>query len=177
MDGVASVTQCPTAPGDSYTYTWRATQYGTSWYHSHYSLQTWDGVFGGIVINGPATANYDVDLGNLFIQDWSHITASAQWDYVLYVGNPTQTTGLINGTNVWEGAGTYFEQTFISGTSYRFRIVNSAIDTFFKFSIDNHTMTVVSMDFVPIEPFETTILSIGIGMAIYLLEIISTNLS
>lgn len=28
MDGVPSITQCPTAPGDSFTYTWRATQYG-----------------------------------------------------------------------------------------------------------------------------------------------------
>lgn len=31
MDGVASVTQCPIAPGDSYTYTWKASQYGSSW--------------------------------------------------------------------------------------------------------------------------------------------------
>ena len=32
MDGVTSVTQCPTAPGETYTYKWRATQYGSSWY-------------------------------------------------------------------------------------------------------------------------------------------------
>ena len=38
-DGVASITQCPLAPGESITYTWRATQYGTSWYHSHFALQ------------------------------------------------------------------------------------------------------------------------------------------
>lgn len=38
-DGVSAITQCPTAPGDSITYTWRATQYGSSWYHSHFSLQ------------------------------------------------------------------------------------------------------------------------------------------
>jgi FtsP/CotA-like multicopper oxidase with cupredoxin domain len=33
MDGAVGVTQCPIAPGDSFTYTWKATQYGTSWYH------------------------------------------------------------------------------------------------------------------------------------------------
>lgn len=33
QDGVTSITQCPTAPGESITYTWRATQYGTTWYH------------------------------------------------------------------------------------------------------------------------------------------------
>lgn len=30
-DGVASITQCPTAPDESVTYTWKATQYGVSW--------------------------------------------------------------------------------------------------------------------------------------------------
>ncbi len=59
MDGVPSITQCPVAPGDSFTYTWRATQYGSSWYHSHFYVQAWDGIFGGILINGPAAANYD----------------------------------------------------------------------------------------------------------------------
>lgn len=39
MDGVNAVTQCPIAPGEQFTYVFNATQYGTSWYHSHYSLQ------------------------------------------------------------------------------------------------------------------------------------------
>ena len=39
MDGVNGVTQCPIRPGESFTYVFNATQYGTSWYHSHYSLQ------------------------------------------------------------------------------------------------------------------------------------------
>lgn len=30
MDGVASITQCPTVPGQTYTYKFRATQYGSS---------------------------------------------------------------------------------------------------------------------------------------------------
>lgn len=34
-DGVPGVTECPLAPGKSRTYRWRATQFGTSWYHSH----------------------------------------------------------------------------------------------------------------------------------------------
>lgn len=163
MDGVASITQCPSAPEDTYTYTWRATQYGSSFYHSHYSLQAWDGVFGGIVIHGPASANYDVDLGNLFIQDWDHQTACSLFDTAQTSGPPTLDTGLINGTNVWDGSGSYYEQVFDGGSSYLFRIVNSAIDTHFKFMIDNHTMTVVAMDFVPIVPYETDVLSIGIG--------------
>src|ERR1700742_777442 len=40
-------------------------QYGSSWYHSHYSVQYGDGVVGTIQINGPATSNYDI--GKVFI--------------------------------------------------------------------------------------------------------------
>ena len=52
FDGVPSVQQCPIAPGSSFTYTFQATVYGTSWYHSHYSAQYADGLAGPIVIHG-----------------------------------------------------------------------------------------------------------------------------
>jgi len=95
-DGVVSITQCPTPPDDTVTYTWKATQYGSSWYHSHYSLQAWDGVFGGILIHGPATANFDEDLGVLFLNDWDHETADALYSVAQSSGPPTLQTGLIN---------------------------------------------------------------------------------
>ncbi|RFU23841.1 hypothetical protein B7463_g12498, partial [Scytalidium lignicola] len=162
-DGVSSITQCPLAPGESITYTWRATQYGSSWYHSHFALQAWEGVLGGIIINGPATANYDEDAGVLFLNDWSHQTADALYTQAETTGPPTLDNGLINGTNVFDSAGSRFEMDFVSGTSYRLRLVNGAIDSMFKFMIDNHTMEVIAMDFVPIVPYNTTVLSIGIG--------------
>jgi hypothetical protein len=49
MDGVNGLTQCPIAPGDNFTYTWTARQYGSSWYHSHYSVQYADGAVGPLV--------------------------------------------------------------------------------------------------------------------------------
>ncbi|KAI2609132.1 multicopper oxidase [Hypoxylon fragiforme] len=162
-DGVSSITQCPTIPGDTATYTWRATQYGSSWYHSHFALQAWQGVLGGIVINGPATANYDEDLGILFISDWDHSTVDELWDTAQTDGPPVLETGLINGTNVWDNGGSRFEVSFTSGTSYRLRIVNSALDTHFKFSIDNHTMQVIASDLIPIQPYNTTVLNVGIA--------------
>lgn len=69
QDGVASITQCPLPVGETVTYTWKAAQYGSTWYHSHWALQAWQGVFGGIIINGPATANYDTDLGMVFLNE------------------------------------------------------------------------------------------------------------
>ncbi|KAJ5972470.1 CAZyme family AA1 [Penicillium vulpinum] len=166
-DGVVSITQCPTAPGSTITYKWRAVQYGSSWYHSHIGLQAWEGVFGGIVINGPATANYDVDKGSLFLTDWSHPTVDELYLEAQTIGPPTMDTGLINGTNTFgngtNSTGRRFEMKVNDGSSYRLRIVNSAVDTHWKFMIDNHTLTVISADFVPIKPFTTDYISIGMG--------------
>lgn len=167
MDGVTAVTQCPIAVGGSMTYRWRATQYGTSWYHSHIGLQAWDGVAGAIVINGPATANYDVDVGSILLSDWSHQTADELYSSALTTGPPTLTNGIINGTNTWNNSGTIvgtrFTAPFTAGKQHRLRLINGAIDTHFKFSIDNHTLTVIAADFVPVVPFQTTVLNIGMG--------------
>lgn len=170
-DGVTGITQCPVAPGDTITYKWRATQYGTTWYHSHFSLQAWEGLVGGIVINGPASANYDEDKGVVFLSDWTHPTPDSLFYYAEAVGPPIVNNSLINGTNVWsedgletDQVGSYFTTKFKSGTSYRLRLVNGAIDTQFKFTIDNHVMTVISSDLVPIKPYTAEYINIGIGM-------------
>lgn len=82
-------------------------------------------------------------------------------------GPPTLENALINGTNVYNNSGTItgsrFETSFEAGTSYRLRLVNGAIDTQFKVSLDNHTMLVIANDLVPIVPYSTTMLNIGMG--------------
>ncbi|KAH7127781.1 Cupredoxin [Dactylonectria estremocensis] len=168
-DGVVSITQCPLAVNQTTTYTWKATQYGSSWYHSHFGLQAWQGIFGGIVINGPATADYDEDLGHVFLNDWDHQTVDELYTSAETSGPPTLDNGLINGTNVYGDdddstqTGSRFNVSFTSGTSYRMRLVNAAVDTHWKFSIDNHTMLVIASDLVPIEPYNTTVLDISMG--------------
>ncbi|KAK7710263.1 hypothetical protein SLS64_005847 [Diaporthe eres] len=168
-DGVVSITQCPTPPGSSITYEWRATQYGSTWYHSHFALQAWEGVFGGILINGPASANYDEDLGHMFLNDWDHSTVDELYISAETDGPPTLDTGLLNGTNVYgddgdaDQTGYRWNATLTEGTSYRMRLVNAAVDTHWKFSIDNHTIGVIATDLVPIVPYNTTTLSIGMG--------------
>ncbi|EXU95654.1 multicopper oxidase [Metarhizium robertsii] len=49
-DGVPGVSQRPIAPGRNFTYTFRATQYGSYWYHSHSLGQIEDGLYGHILI-------------------------------------------------------------------------------------------------------------------------------
>ncbi|KAJ5027085.1 multicopper oxidase [Bipolaris maydis] len=53
MDGTVGVTQCPIAPGHSFTYRFRVSgQSGTYWYHSHASMQASDGLVGPLIIHG-----------------------------------------------------------------------------------------------------------------------------
>lgn len=79
-------------------------------------------------------------------------------------GPPTPPNGLINGTNTYNGTlGSRFETTFQAGKRYRFRLVNAAADNHFRFMVDNHTLEVIATDFVPIVPYETNQLSIGMG--------------
>ncbi|KAK0625459.1 laccase 2 [Bombardia bombarda] len=172
-DGVPGVTQCPIAPGQSMTYKFRVTQYGSTWYHSHFTLQYAEGLFGGMILRGPATANYDEDLGSLFLQDWGHVEAFTNWYTARKGAPPALDGGLINGTNTFDcsgstdancvGGGKKFETVFESGKKYLLRLVNVAVDGVFQFSIDGHTLTVISTDLVPIVPYTTDSVQITIG--------------
>jgi hypothetical protein len=51
------------------SYRFQAATYGTSWYHSHYSSQLIDGIFGPLVVYGPSHVPFDEDLGPILIQD------------------------------------------------------------------------------------------------------------
>ncbi|KAF4632898.1 hypothetical protein G7Y89_g5235 [Cudoniella acicularis] len=172
-DGVPGVTQCPISPGDTLTYKFQVTQYGSTWYHSHFSLQYGDGLQGPLIINGPATADYDTDLGVLFLSDWSHIPVPERWDVARVGGPPTLENGLVNGTNTYDcsgstdanciGNGTKYETTFVTGQKYRFRIINTAVDAHFQFSIDGHNFTVIANDLVPIVPYAADSILVSIG--------------
>lgn len=165
MDGVNGLTECPLAPGDSKTYTFQATEYGTTWYHSHFSLQYGDGVLGPIVINGPSSANYDVDLGPILVTDYYPLSTFGLEHFAETVVPPNATNYLLNGQNSKPdgSAGTRPTWTFQAGKKYLLRFINTSIDNHFKMQLDGHTMTVITTDFVPITPYETTSLNIGIG--------------
>lgn len=121
-----------------------------------------DGVLGAIVISGPASANYDIDLGEMSIQDWYYRTA---WQNALLGIPPVADNGLINGTMVnANGGGKYHENVIKKGKSYLLRLINTSVDNYFKVHLDNHLFTVVSSDFVPIMPYQADWLFIAIGM-------------
>jgi hypothetical protein len=164
MDGTNGVTECPIPPGGSRTYTFLLTQFGTSWYHSHYSAQYGDGIWGPLVIAGPATSNYDIDLGAMPINDWYYATAFEASARAAVPGPPpVADNGLINGTMVSSYGGAYNKVTLTKGKKYRLRLINTSVDNHFRVSLDGHNITVIQADFVPTVPYVTDWLFIGIG--------------
>ncbi|KAL9601650.1 MAG: hypothetical protein Q9219_002370 [cf. Caloplaca sp. 3 TL-2023] len=177
-DGVPAVQQCPIAPGKSLTYTFKADLFGTSWYHSHYSAQYAGGAFGAMIIHGPhENIFYDVDLGPVMLTDWYH---GEYFDLVEQVMGPGQPppfsdNNLINGKMDYNcslikpggpactpNAG-ISKFNFQSGKTHRLRLINAGAEAMLRFTIDNHDMTVISQDFVPVVPYSTKVVTLGIG--------------
>lgn len=177
-DGVPGVTQCPIAPGHTFTYSFQADLYGSSWYHAHYSAQYAAGLFGAMIIHGPNHVSYDEDLGPVLLSDYYH---GAYFDILkdvmgtdLNKSAPFSNNNLINGKGTYNcslitdgtpctpNAG-YAKFQFVQGKSYRLRLINAGAEAIQKFSIDNHKLTVIAYDFVPIVPYTTEIVTLGVG--------------
>lgn len=166
QDGVPGISECPIAPGKTRQYRFRATQFGTSWYHSHWSAQYGDGVLGPIIIDGPATANYDEDLGALPLTDWYYTPVFTLNEVAQHstTGPPSADNILVNGTHVNKnGGGSYAKINVTKGKSYRIRIINTSLDNVFSVSLDGHNFTVITADFVPIKSWSTNQLTLAIG--------------
>lgn len=178
FDGVPGVSQCPIAPDKTLTYTFQADQYGTSWYHSHYSSQYNDGAFGPVIIHGPAQAgaSYDYDLGAVIISDYIHESyyEELQKVFLLPPVFPNVDNNLINGKGIFDCSlvpdsancqplAGLSKFNFKTGKTHRLRLINASGASNQKFSIDNHTLTVIANDFVPVKPYKTNVVTLGIG--------------
>ncbi|KAL2401892.1 oxidoreductase ptaK [Exophiala dermatitidis] len=177
-DGVPGITQCPIAPGQTFTYSFNAALYGTTWYHSHYSAQYAGGILGPMIIHGPLNAEYDEDLGPILLTDYYHEDYYTIVEEVmgtdLTLVAPTSVNNLINGKGVYDCSLVSNDTTctpnaglskfgFTSGQSYRLRLINAGAEGIQRFSIDNHALTVMAYDLVPIEPYTTNVVTLGIG--------------
>ncbi|KAH8423781.1 uncharacterized protein LDX57_001540 [Aspergillus melleus] len=182
-DGVPGVTQCPIPPGDSFTYNFTATQYGTTWYHSHYSLQYTDGVLGPLTIHGPASANFDNAIDPIILGDHNHRSAFEDYYKEQLAGSkpgrfiPTMTSILINGKGNY--AGVHPERLYTKhvepGKRKILRLINTSTDSTYIFSVDGHELQVIGADLVPIQPYTTTQIAIGIGQRYHAILHTKTN--
>jgi FtsP/CotA-like multicopper oxidase with cupredoxin domain len=116
--------------------------------------------------DGPATANYDEDLGTLPVTDWYYtpgfeVNEQAQHSRT---GPPAPDNILVNGTHInAEGGGKYAKISVVKGKKYRIRLINTSVDSVFSVSMDKHPFTVITSDFVPIRPYVTDQITMNIG--------------
>lgn len=176
MDGVPGYGQCPIAPEGEFTYRFRASLYGSTWYHSHYSAQYGSGMVGPIVVYGPKNMDYDVDLGPVMVMDWYHQNYKDQIDGLFQpIPNaivPRADSNTINGKGTYSCDDTDLpcEEdplmstfNFTSGQTHRLRLINPSSVAVQKITIDNHKFSVIANDFVEIEPYETDVITLGVG--------------
>ena len=130
-----------------------------------------------MVIHGPKNAAYDIDVGPVLLTDWYH---TEYFDIVKQVMEtpggppPFSDNNLINGkmnyncSLVTNGASCtpnagLSKFKFTSGKKHRLRLINGGSEGLQRFTIDGLTMTVIANDFVPVQPYNTNVVTLGIG--------------
>jgi FtsP/CotA-like multicopper oxidase with cupredoxin domain len=53
--------------------------------------------------------------------------------------------------------------SFKKGKTHRLRLINAGAEGIQRFSIDGHSMSVIANDFVPIKPYTTNVVTLGVG--------------
>ena len=88
MDGTVGVTQCPIAPGATFTYEFTVTgQSGTYWWHGHVGLQASDGLHGPLIIHSreertDQKLHYDTDRVILLSDHYHDLSSALLWQYL-----------------------------------------------------------------------------------------------
>jgi FtsP/CotA-like multicopper oxidase with cupredoxin domain len=103
-------------------------------------------VVGAVVIHGPATANYDEDLGVLPLTDWFYKSVYEILYGVMTIQGapPDPDTVLINGATIYgQGNGWYQKINVQPKKKCRLRFVNTAMGHLFHVSLDGHQFTII----------------------------------
>jgi len=187
FDGASGLSQCPLPNNATFTYTVNlGEQSGTTWYHAHFMTDKTNGLFGPLIIRDPHDPNlalYDEER-IVILTDYYHTDANILLSQFLSPdsqGNePIPDNGLINGMNVFNcsliinatdqdraacdpSGGQRATFDFVPGRRYRLRLINTSTFASFRFSIDNHWLTVIEVDLTPVEPHAITHLNINVA--------------
>ncbi|EDU40135.1 Multicopper oxidase [Pyrenophora tritici-repentis] len=178
MDGTTGVTNCPTAPGQEFTYRFSVSgQTGTYWYHSYVEMQASDGLVGPLIIHARSKEGEDrlqkVPYKQdrvLLVSDHYYTPSSSPLRTYLSPGTenaePVPPTALINGRNV-RNCSTLSHRhrascssshlslarfTLDSESNTRLRIINVGVFAEFALQIDEHEVQVVEVDGTDVVP-------------------------
>ncbi|KAH7405813.1 multicopper oxidase-domain-containing protein [Phaeosphaeria sp. MPI-PUGE-AT-0046c] len=174
MDGTVGVTQCPIAPGHSFTYRFNVTgQSGTYYYHSHVSMQASDGLVGPMIIHTRdggekelQMITYEQDRIVMLSDHYYDLSSDLLMQYLAPGSEndePVPPSALINGRNIRHcpdfpnrncSADNLSRARFnLSATSNtRLRILNVGAFAEFSLQIDEHEFQVTEVDGTDVHP-------------------------
>ncbi|KAF2850170.1 multicopper oxidase [Plenodomus tracheiphilus IPT5] len=151
-DGVPAIDQCPITPnGEVYEMLFRADRYGSSWYHSHYSAQHSGGVSSRYGHLRPETRKERY-------RRWAQTTPSNNMLINGRMNCPCANTTLPCISNA-----VISKLRFESGKMHLLRLIETAADATVKFSIDGHQLKVIAVDYNPVDPYTTNVVTLTIG--------------
>ncbi|WAQ83329.1 hypothetical protein PtA15_3A698 [Puccinia triticina] len=174
FDGLAGVTECGIPAGEQMSYRLQPGSFtGTTFWKAGYGTQAADGLTGGLVVHPThptTTITYDeeilVHLSDLYHENSKVLTEK----YVSADGiggkagnEPVPDSGTINGIGQYPHRPNgeiifpdYHKLIVEKKRSYRLRLVNAGSMAPIRFSIDDHSMTVIEADGVEVEPVTFT---------------------
>lgn len=162
MDGPEYVTQCPILPGETYLYNFTVPdQAGSYWYHSHTGAQYGDGMRGAFIIHDKDEPyKYDEERV-LTISEWYHDQYDNIFGEFLNRYNPTGAEPIPQNLlfNDTANATVNLEP----GKTYLFRFINMGLFVSQFLYIEDHKLTVVEVDGVNVEPYETDYIYLTVG--------------
>ncbi|PNS14249.1 Iron transport multicopper oxidase [Sphaceloma murrayae] len=174
MDGTVGITQCPIAPGRSFTYDFQIEgQSGTYWYHGHNGVQASDGLFGPLIVHSRKEKemqkiSYQSDRV-IMLSDHYHDTSGALLQQYLAPdrenAEPVPDGALINGRNIrdcsslphrrcdnsTEGVGMPY-LSLSPNAHHRLRIINTGAFAEFQFQVDEHQLAITEVDGTDVLP-------------------------
>ena len=186
MDGVPGLTQGDIEPGDEFTYRFVVPDGGTHWFHPHHGLQLDRGLLAPLIIEDPDDG-VDADVEYVvMLDDWIDGVDTTPDDELAMLTDmglgmdemgsmPMATSPLLGGD---AGDVTYpyhllngrpiddpltFSPAPRAGDRVRFRIINGAGDTAYRFAVGGHPMTVTHTDGFAVEPVEVDAILVGMG--------------
>ncbi|KAF2270971.1 hypothetical protein CC78DRAFT_7528 [Lojkania enalia] len=172
MDGTVGITQCPIAPGHSFTYRFKVDgQSGTYFYHSHMSVQASDGLVGPLVIHSSnekelQKVKYGEDRVVLVSDHYYDLSSELLMQYLSpnsENSEPVPPSALINGRNIRDCSALPNRRCDASNSTHAFfdlasdhntrlRIINTGAFAEFSVQVDEHEFRVTEVDGTAVHP-------------------------
>ncbi|XP_053675343.1 uncharacterized protein LOC128725611 [Anopheles nili] len=167
MDGVPFVTQCPISFGNTFRYSFLATEPGTQFYHSHSGHHKVNGHYGALIVREPRRADpnqhlyhYDTPAHVIVASDWMHV------DGEMFMPGLPSGGGILPINLLINGRGTYLDPetnertiaplsvfTVRRGARFRFRYINAASHVCpMQLQIEGHTLEIIASDSFHLQP-------------------------